>query len=44
MQCWKSKAKNVSKNSDHEPAKVNTEQIFIGISSMKEKKEGTPVQ
>ena len=40
----KSKQNNVSKNNDHEPAKGNDEQIFINISSVKEKKDGTPVQ
>ena len=40
----KAKQNNVSKNNDHEPAKGNDEQIFINISSVKEKKDGTPVQ
>ena len=34
----KTKQKNASNNSDHKPAKVNPEQIFIDISSVKGKK------
>ena len=33
----KAKQKNVSNNSDHETSKGNYEQIFINISSAKEK-------
>ena len=33
----KASKNDVSKNSDHEPAKGNDEQIFINISSVKKK-------
>ena len=40
----KVKQNNVTKNSDHDPEKVNSEQIFINISSVKRKRGGPPFQ
>ena len=34
----------VSKNSDHNPDKGNSEQIFINIPNLKEERDGPPVQ
>ena len=35
----KAKQNNVSRDSDHEPAKVNSDKIFINISIQKVKKD-----
>ena len=40
----KPKQNNVIKESDHNPAKINSEQIFIDLSSAKGGKDGLPVQ
>ena len=40
----KAKQNNFSKNSDHDPYKVNAEQIFIYIPTVKWKRYGPPVQ